>query len=86
MPVAIFVVFIIAALVFIWGLKKMMNPPVAVITLSDDEVVELVAILADWVEMAALRQVNDVRILNDTEYEQSLIKLEDTVKAFQEKF
>lgn len=82
----------VAVLIYLWAIKAQdeILKSAQTVTLSEDEIIEMIVILADWTDMNELRHTNGANAsgvrLDDPDYAKALARTEDSVKAFQEKF
>lgn len=89
---AILILIGVALLLYHWATKAQndLYDSIHTVTMSQDEIIEMIVILADWTDMNDLRHTNGVNAngtkLDDPEYAKALARTEASVKAFQEKF
>ena len=89
---AIILLIIVGLLLYLWATKAQEDllTNAQTVTLSEDEIIEMVVILADWTDMNDLRHTNGVNAngtkLDDPDYAKALARTEESVKAFLAKF
>ena len=91
---AIILCIIVALLLYRWATKATdeLLANTQTVTLVEDEIIEMIVILADWEEMNELRLLNNKSRTDvdsghyDEAYATALAKTLESVKAFQEKF